>query len=99
MTATLATVITALGVLGATVALVTTRSWPTALAVLLDMFVAAGVVNLAGGQNLRELAGVAAIVALRMLLRSALLGNYRWWRTAEPGRPAERVGGRPGVDP
>ncbi|BCJ56666.1 hypothetical protein [Micromonospora endophytica] len=99
MTSTLSAIITVLGAFAAAVALVTTRSWPTALAVLLDLLVAAGLVGLAGGQSLRELAAVVAIVALRMLLRSALLANYQWWRPPERGHPAESVGGRPGTDP
>ncbi|MER5456625.1 hypothetical protein ABT008_17730 [Micromonospora sp. NPDC002389] len=83
----LATVVAALGVLGAGVALVTTGSRSTALRVLLDMLVAAGLLRLTGEQTWRELAATVVIVLLRRMLSSALTENFRW-----SARPAERVG-------
>ncbi|WP_206025291.1 hypothetical protein [Micromonospora zingiberis] len=100
MTGTLAAVVTALGALTAGVALVTTRSVSTALGVLLDMLIAAGLLRLVGEQSGSSLAAVAAIVVLRSVLRGALLADQRRWRLADQRRwrsagrrrPAERAG-------
>ncbi|MEV6813344.1 hypothetical protein [Micromonospora sp. NPDC051296] len=92
MTATLSAGVTVLGALAATVALVATGSWPTALRVLLDMLVAAGLLRLTGNESWPDLAAVAAIVVLRLVLRSALLQDYRRWRSTDAGRPAEQLG-------
>ncbi|RIV41312.1 DUF1622 domain-containing protein [Micromonospora radicis] len=92
MTATLSTVITVIGVFAAGIVLVGTRSVPTALGVLLDMLVAAGLVRLVGEQTWADLAGVVAIVLLRTVLRGALLADYRrshpgaTVRSRRPGR-------------
>ncbi|MEU5553137.1 DUF1622 domain-containing protein [Micromonospora sp. NPDC047793] len=86
----LATVVAALGVLGAGVALVTTGSRSTALRILLDMLVAAGLLRLTGEQTWRELAATVVIVLLRRMLSSALTENFRW--SAGPGGPAGRIG-------
>ncbi|WP_433528723.1 hypothetical protein ACQPYA_20540 [Micromonospora sp. CA-263727] len=96
MTATLSAVVTVLGALAATVALVATGSWPTALRVLLDMLVAAGLLRLTGNQGWPDLAAVAAVVVLRLVLRTALVQDYRRWRSPGAGRPAEHAGRPPG---
>ncbi|WFE43379.1 DUF1622 domain-containing protein [Verrucosispora sp. WMMD1129] len=87
----LSALITALGVLAATVALLTTGSRTTALGVLLDMLLAAGLLRLAGEQSWTEIAVLVAIVALRLLVRTALTADFRR-RSREAKRPAERVG-------
>ncbi|GGM39840.1 hypothetical protein GCM10011608_25780 [Micromonospora sonchi] len=98
MMGALSAVVTVLGAFVALVALVVTRSWPAALGVLLDMLVAAGLLRLVGEASLRELGAVAAIVVLRVLLRSALFADYRWWRCTDPGRPSVHPERRPGPD-
>ncbi|MBX7266654.1 DUF1622 domain-containing protein [Micromonospora sp. Llam7] len=92
MTGALSAAVTVLGVLAATVALVTTGSRSTALRVLLDMLLAAGLLRLAGGPPWPDLAAVAAIAALRTLLRGALMRDFRRWRSTDAGRPSEQVG-------
>ncbi|MEV2239746.1 hypothetical protein [Micromonospora sp. NPDC049891] len=84
-------VITGLGVLAAAVALLSTGSRTTALGVLLDMLLAAGLLRLTGGQSWMEIAVLVAIVALRLLVRGTLIADFRR-RSGDAGRPAERVG-------
>ncbi|GAB3842585.1 DUF1622 domain-containing protein [Micromonospora andamanensis] len=86
-----AAVITALGVLAALVALLATGSRTTALGVLLDMLLAAGLLRLTGEQTWTEIAVLTAIVALRLLVRATLITDFRR-RSSGAGRPAERVG-------
>ncbi|MCZ7422381.1 MULTISPECIES: DUF1622 domain-containing protein [unclassified Micromonospora] len=86
----LSALVTAFGVLGATVALLTTGSRATALGVLLDMLLAAGLLRLAGEQSWTEIAVLVAIVALRLLVRTALTADFRR-RSRDGQRPAERV--------
>ncbi|NGM13424.1 DUF1622 domain-containing protein [Verrucosispora sp. WMMA2044] len=90
MRSLLSALITAFGVLGATVALLTTGSRATALGVLLDMLLAAGLLRLAGEQSWTEIAVLVAIVALRLLVRTALTADFRR-RSRDGKRPAERV--------
>ncbi|MFV2103261.1 hypothetical protein [Micromonospora sp. LOL_024] len=92
LTGTLSAVVTALGVLAAAVALISTRSRSTALQVLLDMLVAAGLLRLTGEPSLPQLAGVVAIVALRVLLRTALTRDFGRLRPTDARRPAGRAG-------
>ncbi|GIJ76823.1 hypothetical protein SAMN05443287_104373 [Micromonospora phaseoli] len=92
LTGTLSAVVTALGVLAAAIALVSTGSRSTALQVLLDMLVAAGLLRLTGEPSLPQLAGVVVIIALRLLLRTALVQDFRRLRPTDAGRPAEQVG-------
>ncbi|WP_431924275.1 hypothetical protein [Micromonospora wenchangensis] len=68
----LATVVStlALGVGG--VVLLTVGSWRTALRVLLDLLVAAGLLRLAGGPGWPALASAVAVVVLRRMLWSGL---------------------------
>ncbi|WBB52698.1 DUF1622 domain-containing protein [Verrucosispora sp. WMMD573] len=87
----LSAVITALGVLAATVALLTTGSRTTALGVLLDMLLAAGLLRLTGEQSWTEIVVLVAIVALRLLVRTALTADFRR-RSRAAERPADRVG-------
>ncbi|MBQ1024596.1 DUF1622 domain-containing protein [Micromonospora sp. C95] len=86
----LSALVTAFGVLGATVALLTTGSRATALGVLLDMLLAAGLLRLTGEQSWTEIAVLVAIVALRLLVRTALTADFRR-RSGDGQRPAERV--------
>ncbi|MFI9639717.1 hypothetical protein ACIG87_06560 [Micromonospora sp. NPDC051925] len=68
----LATVVSALALgVGGTV-LLTARSWRTALRVLLDLLVAAGLLRLVGGRSWAALATAAAIIGLRQLLWAGL---------------------------
>ncbi|MFY1682435.1 hypothetical protein ACN265_12935 [Micromonospora sp. WMMD730] len=68
----LATGVSALALGVGAVALLTTRSWRTALRVLLDLLVAAGLLRLAGGRSWSALATAAAVVVLRHLLSAGL---------------------------
>ncbi|WP_422756193.1 hypothetical protein [Micromonospora sp. WMMD708] len=68
----LATGVSALALGVGAVALLTTRSWRTALRVLLDLLVAAGLLRLAGGRSWSALATAAAVVLLRHLLGAGL---------------------------
>lgn len=61
----------------ATVTLLITGSWRTALRVLLDLLTAAGLIRLAAVQGWTDLAGAAVIIALRQLVSAALLGAGR----------------------
>ncbi|MFY1622896.1 hypothetical protein ACN268_06795 [Micromonospora sp. WMMD735] len=68
----LATGVSALALGVGAVTLLTTRSWRTALRVLLDLLVAAGLLRLAGGRSWSALATAAAVVVLRHLLGAGL---------------------------
>lgn len=72
MNALLTAVVTALALLAAGTVLCTGGSWRTALRVLLDLLVAAGLLRLAAGRGWTALATAAAIVALRQLLWAAV---------------------------
>ncbi|WP_203994857.1 DUF1622 domain-containing protein [Micromonospora lutea] len=84
-------VITTFGVLAAALALISTGSRTLALGVLLDMLLAAGLLRLAAGQSWTEIVVLVAIVALRLLIRTALINNFQRQSSAA-GRPRERVG-------
>ncbi|MFG2060777.1 hypothetical protein ACGFIK_05090 [Micromonospora sp. NPDC048871] len=90
MIETLAAVVGALGVFSAGVALLATRSVPTALGVLLDLLVAAGLLRLAAVASWSALVGVVVIVAVRQMLRAGLLATERWRASASssPAGPA-----------
>lgn len=64
----LALVVTAAGVLAAGVCVATTRDWRTALAVLLEMLTAAGLLRLAGPPSLRVTAAAGVVLAIRRLV-------------------------------
>ncbi|MEU1753143.1 hypothetical protein ABZ436_10855 [Micromonospora matsumotoense] len=68
----LATVVSALALGVGGVVLLTVRSWRTALRVLLELLVAAGLLRLLGGRSWSALATAAAIIALRRLLWAGL---------------------------
>ncbi|WP_328347382.1 hypothetical protein [Micromonospora sp. NBC_00421] len=68
----LATVVSALALGVGGVVLLTVRSWRTALRVLLELLVAAGLLRLLGGRSWPALATAAAIIALRRLLWAGL---------------------------
>ncbi|MGC5052274.1 DUF1622 domain-containing protein [Micromonospora sp. DT48] len=86
-----AAVITALAVLAAMVVLLATGSRATALGVLLDLLLAAGLVRLTGNQTWTEIVVLVAIVAVRLLVRTTLIEDFRRW-SPDAGRPAERAG-------
>ncbi|AVT31327.1 MULTISPECIES: hypothetical protein [unclassified Plantactinospora] len=106
----LGTLLTALALLAAVVTLLTTRSWRTALRVLLDLLVAAGLIRLATLESWTDLAGAAIVIALRQLVSAALLGSGRpgdgagpagarvvvgWSRVRWPGTGTGRTRSRP----
>ncbi|MDG4790319.1 hypothetical protein O7626_31110 [Micromonospora sp. WMMD1102] len=106
----LGTLLTALALVVATVTLLTTRSWRTALRLLLELLVAAGLVRLATLENWTDLAGAAIVIALRQLVSAALLGSGRpdvgtgpagdrvvggWLRGRWPGTGTGRTRSRP----
>ncbi|MEV4843398.1 hypothetical protein AB0K20_09295 [Micromonospora matsumotoense] len=64
----LATVVSALALGVGGVVLLTVRSWRTALQVLLELLVAAGLLRLVGGRSWPALATAVAVIALRRLL-------------------------------
>lgn len=68
----LATVVSALALGVGGVVLLTVRSWRTALQVLLELLVAAGLLRLVGGRSWPALATAAAVIALRRLLWAGL---------------------------
>ncbi|MFF3852306.1 hypothetical protein [Micromonospora sp. NPDC002575] len=80
MTAPLPSVVTAAALLTGLVTLAATGSWRRALRVLLDLLTAAGLLRLAGDQGWTQLAGAAAVVALRTAL----------WRVVVATMPARR---------
>ncbi|MCM0678863.1 hypothetical protein NCC78_29950 [Micromonospora phytophila] len=72
MIRSLVTATTALATLAGAAVLVGTRSWRSALRVLLDLLTAAGLLRLAVGQGWADLVAAAAIILLRRLLWAAL---------------------------
>ncbi|MEV4482453.1 hypothetical protein [Micromonospora coxensis] len=68
----LADTVTALALCCGALLLVTARSWRTALRVLLDLLVAAGLLRLTAGQGWSALAAAAAVILLRQLLWAGL---------------------------
>ncbi|MBB5826441.1 hypothetical protein ACGFI4_06380 [Micromonospora carbonacea] len=68
MTAPLPSVVTAVALLVGLATLAATGSWRRALRVLLDLLTAAGLLRLTGDQGWTQLAGAAAIVAVRTAL-------------------------------
>ncbi|NJP35162.1 hypothetical protein [Micromonospora thermarum] len=95
----LATVTTALAAVAGLAALVGTGSGRAALRVLLDLLIAAGLLRLTVSQGWVDLAGAAAIVALRRLLWSVLTTSGRL-SAPRPGKddhgPPLTVGGGSG---
>ncbi len=57
------------GVLCAATIMMTTRSWPAAAGAGLELWLAAGLLRLAGSQSWQGIAMAAAIIAVRRLLR------------------------------
>jgi len=87
----LVTLLTAVALGSAALALLTTRSWRTAIRVLLDLLTAAGLIRLSVAQSGIDLASAAVIVALRQLVSAVLLGPGPAGpdvavRHADPGR-------------
>ncbi|MEE6261408.1 hypothetical protein [Plantactinospora sonchi] len=90
-----ATLLTAVALATAAVVLVTTRSWRTAIRVLLDLLIAAGLIRLSGAQTWTDLAGAAVVVALRQLVSASLLGPGPRSGGGGAGPGAVRPGSRP----
>lgn len=67
--------ITAVGLLVAVVVLVSSRSWRAAIGVLAELLVAAGLVRLSAEPGWDRLTAAAAILVLRRLLLTTLLGT------------------------
>ncbi|MFC8849095.1 MULTISPECIES: hypothetical protein [unclassified Micromonospora] len=95
MTATLPSVVTAAALLTGLATLVSTGSWRRALRVLLDLLTAAGLLRLAGDQGWTQLAGAAAIVALRTALWRVLAATAPAGGSRRPvvGQRRPRCGG------
>lgn len=81
----LALAVTTGGLIAGALVLSRTGDVPAALAVLLDLFTAAGLLRLAGAPSAQRLGGAAAVILIRRL---ASLGFRisRQARTARPGR-------------
>lgn len=99
------TLLTAVALGTAAVVLLTTRSWRTALRILLDLLTAVGLIRLSAAQTWTDLAAAAVVVALRQLVSTALLGGHRMERPggAEAlfgtGHRVDRPGGVDGTGP
>ncbi|MEH0828136.1 MULTISPECIES: hypothetical protein [unclassified Micromonospora] len=72
MSAALTDVATALALCCGAVVLLTTRSWRTAVRVLLDLLLPAGLFRLMAGSGWGALASTAAIILLRQMLWTGL---------------------------
>ncbi|MGB2567324.1 hypothetical protein ACPFP2_02545 [Micromonospora citrea] len=88
----LATTVTGLALCCGALVLVTARSWRTALRVLLDLLVAAGLLRLTVGQGWSALASAGAVILLRQLLWAGLAGPTP--TTATAARVRRSVTGR-----
>ncbi|MET9929877.1 MULTISPECIES: hypothetical protein [unclassified Streptomyces] len=75
--------LTICGLLGAAAAYRTTRTFRSALAVLLDFLTAAGLIRLAGDPSWSGILQAASVIALRKLLSTGL--------TLSPGNPGHRA--------
>ncbi|MET8310596.1 hypothetical protein [Micromonospora sp. NPDC005173] len=89
MIGVLVTAVTALALVAGVVTVLSTGAGRTAIRVLLDLLTAAGVLRLAGGPGWTDLAGAAAIIALRQLLWAAL-GAAPPWSRRQSGPPLAR---------
>ncbi|WP_229403419.1 hypothetical protein [Micromonospora okii] len=85
MSARAAPVVTAAAFLVGLAVLLGGNSWRLALRVLLDLLTAAGLLRLAGDQGWAQVAGAAAVVALRAAL----------WRALSAPAPVPRPLARP----
>ncbi|MEV4832559.1 hypothetical protein AB0K25_30080 [Micromonospora sp. NPDC049257] len=72
LAAPLAAVVSALALGVGGVVLLTVRSWRTALGVLLELLVAAGLLRLPGGRSWPALATAVAVIVLRRVLWAGL---------------------------
>ncbi len=89
LTGVLALAITAAALVAGALALVVTRRPTLALAVLLDLLLAAGLLRLAGGPDWESIGTAAAVVVLRRLIGVGLRAGRRAW---SPPGPAARSG-------
>jgi uncharacterized membrane protein len=69
---TCALLLSAAGVLAALLAFVARREFQAGLAMMLELWTAAGLLRLAADPGVREIASAAAIICLRSLLRATL---------------------------
>jgi hypothetical protein len=89
----LASVLTAVALLAAVVALTVARSWRAAVRVFLDLLTAAGLIRLSADQGWTDLVTAAAIVALRRVLSAALFGDSGAGRNRDRGRGEDAPAG------
>ncbi|MBM0277083.1 hypothetical protein [Micromonospora tarensis] len=78
MTGPLVLAVTALALVAGVVTALSTGALRSAVRVLLDLLIAAGLLRLAGDPGWHGLAGAVAIIALRQLLGAALGGPAPW---------------------
>ena len=88
--ATLALLATAAALLAGLVALVATRRPAVALAVFLDLLVAAGLLRLVGQPSWPALATAATVILLRRLIGFGLRAGGRTWAATRPDPPTRR---------
>ncbi|MFJ4871376.1 DUF1622 domain-containing protein [Streptomyces sp. NPDC088757] len=74
---TASVLLTACGLLGAAAAYRLSRTFRSALAVLLDFLTAAGLIQLAGDPSWNSILQAAAVIALRKLLSTGLTLPFR----------------------
>ncbi len=84
----LALAVTAAGLVAALLVLLRTGRPPAALAALLDMLTAAGLLRLTGSPDAKRLLTAATIIALRRVVRYGIdLGGRPEGAVARPGEP------------
>ncbi|PWR05684.1 hypothetical protein DKT68_25770 [Micromonospora acroterricola] len=76
----LVTAVTALALVAGVVVVLSTGAGRTAIRVVLDLLIAAGLLRLVGDPGWNGLAGAAAVIALRQLLWAALGAAPGWSR-------------------
>ena len=96
VTAATATGIAAAALVAGALALARTRRPALALAVFLDLLLAAGLLRLAGDPGWQAIATAAAVVAVRRLIGVGLRAGGRTWSPPGP-RPQAGAGTRAGM--
>ena len=89
VTAVFATAIGAAALATGALVLVATRQPVAALAVFLDMLLAAGLLRLVGDPDWQAIATAAAIVVLRRLIGAGLRAGGRAWSAPALARPGQ----------
>jgi hypothetical protein len=95
VTAATATGIAAAALVAGVLALARTRRPALALAVFLDLLLAAGLLRLAGDPGWPAIATAAAVVAVRRLIGVGLRAGGRAWSVPGPRPPAGAGAGMP----